>query len=563
MGTCGRLGLALGVLAVSAISSGHAGENGKPAFKNENATITVGLDDKVYVSTGNLFIRCNRDGSEPAGSPPVASLSNVTASRQGTIAAAYAHFAKNVTLFDPDFNVIGKFDRIASANFRSPAGVASGPSGDFYALDQGRDQVVRFHPDGIRCGIYRIPREPAGPPGELVRFRICEKLKQVYVVNRAPLIRCFVFDESEWKAPARKLWEIKTDGSLEAGSELFWGYGGFDVDENGVLYVMGKVAQVVKRYAPDGKPLDEVKLSMGDLKPTDKEFVWGIQASKGEMFIKRNHPTEFFQRYDLATGQRKNVALAPPDYSVVLRKPKTPNEGQPIPAVASELGWPPVHGKPLRVLFIGNSQINCVCDIPDIVEDLSRLAKDQKVPLILAEEVAVGGVGLEGYWNHGLGRKRIAAGGWDWVVCNEIVYSYGGNTAKFQEYARKFEGEARKVGAKMLFFATGEVESAKSKQDVMYRDALAMARECKGRVAGAGMAWLKAWEKQPKLDFHYTDRAHPNAKGYYLNACVIFAALTDTSPVGLDPGELPKEDAEFLQGIAWQQYQEDRRKEAP
>jgi hypothetical protein len=85
-----------------------------------------------------------------------------------------------------------------------------------------------------------------------------------------------------------------------------------------------------------------------------------------------------------------------------------------------------------------------------------------------------------------------------------------------------------------------------------------MAREVGCRLAGGGMAWLRAWAKDPKLDLHHADRAHPNVKGYYLNACVIYAALTDTSPVGLAPFSLSKEDARFLQEIAWEQAREDR-----
>ncbi len=41
-----------------------------------------------------------------------------------------------------------------------------------------------------------------------------------------------------------------------------------------------------------------------------------------------------------------------------------------------------------------------------------------------------------------------------------------------------------------------------------------------------------------------------NANGYYFNACVIFTALTDALPVGLDPFKLSKEDTEFMQETA-------------
>lgn len=215
---------------------------------------------------------------------------------------------------------------------------------------------------------------------------------------------------------------------------------------------------------------------------------------------------------------------------------------------------------PLRVLFVGNSQTRWSHDVPAMVQELSRSAP-ATTPRVEADAVVAGGASLERLWNEPSAHAKLAAGGWDWLVCHEIIYSYGGNGARLREYGRRFAAEARQVGAKTLFFATGETEAAKLKVRPMYADALALARECGGRVAGGGMAWLRAWERQPDLDLHHTDRAHPNARGYYLNACVICAALTDRSPVGLDAFTLPVEDARFLQGIAWEQAQADRRAE--
>lgn len=553
------IGVVTGLLCLIPPSSGQAE---KAVFRNESATLRAGQDGRIYLTSDTFLLSARRDGSDIMAAPPGAALVNATANPDGIIAIAHAHFAKNVTLHDGEFDLLGRFSRFADAGFRSPGGVAAGPGGDFYALDQGRDRIVRFHPDGIRSGLYEIPRQRAGTAGELARFRVCEKTRTLYVVDRAPAIRCLSIDGPEWKQPCRKLWEVPCEGSLEAGCELFWGYGGFDVDENGILYVLGKTGTALQRFDPSGRPLREVELEFGELKPTPKEFIRDLQVSQGEVFVKRSHPTELFQRYDLATGGRKGVVAAPTDPAALIRPRKSAKGPPPVQAVRSEPAVPPVRGKPLRVLFIGNSQINCVRDIPDIVEELSRSAKDQTLPLVLAEEVSVGGVGLEGYWKDGLAQKRIAAGRWDWIVVNEIVYSYGSSTARFLEGARKFALEAKKAGAKVLLFATGEVESAKTRQETMYRDAVAMARECGGRVAGAGMAWQRAWSERPALDFYHTDRAHPSARGYYLNACVIFSALTDRSPEGLDPQDESVEEAIFLQRIAWAQSREDRKEEA-
>jgi hypothetical protein len=217
------------------------------------------------------------------------------------------------------------------------------------------------------------------------------------------------------------------------------------------------------------------------------------------------------------------------------------------------------------VLFIGNSQMNCVRDVPDMIEDISRSNPDKKAPIVLADEVLVGGTGLEGYWKEGLGRKRIAAGGWDYVVFNDIAYSFGLTSHdKFMEFAGKFAAEAKRIGAKTLVFATADIDKRADQHPIMYQDGLEFARANGGRVAGAGMAWLKAWKADPALDFYYTDRAHPNATGCYFNACVLYAALTDSTPAHPEVARCEAatpEVAALLQKIAWEQYQEDRKNE--
>ncbi|MGA2256086.1 MAG: hypothetical protein ABSG53_15675 [Thermoguttaceae bacterium] len=547
-----------------------AAEPPKPKFATEGAgvVLSLGQDNKVYVSCGNMIVQCERDGSKMVGLPAMnSSVAGVAASSQGLIGVAYAHFTKNVTLCDRDFNVANRFTIIADASFRSPAGVATGPSGDFYALDQGLDRVIRFHPDGIRCGIYRIPREPADDKGELAHFRVCERTNTIDVVNRAPAVRCCRFDPKSWKSTCKKLWEAKIEGTLDAGSGLFWGYGGFDVDENGILYVLEKTGSLVKRYDASGKPMEDVKLAFtDDLKPTDKNYLWGICVSNGELLLHRSHPTEMFQRYNLKSGEKMNIVEMPKDFYAIARAPKSNSEGTIIKPVKSDVGTP-VGRKTLRVLFIGNSQLRCVSDIPEIIEEITRASTDKNVPVILADEIVVGGVGSKGFWDDGLARKRIAAGGWDWVVVHEIVYSYGG-AAMFAEYMPKFAEAAKKAGAKILFVATGEIEQAKASAGAMYVDAAEMAKKVGGRVAGCGISWAKAWAKDPKLDFWYTDRAHPSAKGYCINACVIFATLTDCSPVGmavysqgLDKTPITEDEALLLQKAAWDQYQEDRKNE--
>lgn len=214
----------------------------------------------------------------------------------------------------------------------------------------------------------------------------------------------------------------------------------------------------------------------------------------------------------------------------------------------------------MRVLYLGNSQMVCNCNLPEIVRKLSDSSSDPKAKLE-ADQVVIGGATMERLWNDGRPLAAVQAATYAWVLCHEIVYSYGGNGERLRTFGRKFYAEARKKNSRMLFYASGDVEGQRGTHAAMYRDAAELARECGGRVAGGGMAWLQAWAQRPELDFHCPDRAHPSAMGYYLNACVLFAAFTDCAPVGLDAHTLSTADAEFLQRIAWEQYHDDRKNE--
>ncbi len=532
-------------------------------FDNLHVKMNIGKDGQVYLAGDGYILHCNRDGSNAVIGAGGHALQNATANSQGIIAAAHAHFSKDVTLLDADFNTISRFTRIDDYNFTSPAEVAVGTSNDFYVLDQGRDQIIRFHPDGIRCAIYRIPHEQYEDKrfGFLTRLRVCEETKSLYVVNWQNL-RCFSIDSTDFQFTPKLKWELKLPGTC---MNLSYNYGGFDVDEKGILYVIGPLnEQFVTSYDADGKSLKKIPLKMVDHKPLDPERVLGLSVSKNEIFVKRQHKSELFLRFNMDTGDIISDVVVPVDPDAILRTP-TPDGGKAIAPVKSTMGIPAERGKPLRVLFVGNSQVNCVRDIPDMVEEISRSSNNNKLPVIITDEVVVGGTGLEGYWKNGLAQKKISAGGWDYVVINDIVYSFGiTSTTKFNEYAGKFNELIKKSGAKTVIFSTGDVDKKRDQHNKMYQDALAFARNNNCRVAGAGMAWLKAWEKKADIDFHYTDRAHPNALGCYFNACVLYATLTDSNPAVQQISTCDAADndqADILQNIAWEQYQEDRKNE--
>ena len=541
-------------LGQPALAAGPGPAKAPARFNCKIATLTVGRDGLAYLTSltptnAGLLLRVRCDGTDPILADATGMPLNATANADGVIATALVHFARNVTLFDRDFRLLGRFVKFSGAGgFSSPAHVEAGPSGDFYAADQYADRIVRFGPDGVRAGTYLIPREPAGPAGEIRDFRVCEKTKELYVLTQGPagVIRCFSVDAPDWKVAARKLWSVESCVSW-GEPHLGGGAGAFDVDNAGVLYVTDRLAQTIRRFGPDGKRLDDLKLHQGQTQsmPQDPGFRT-MRVCQGEILLKRTHDAELFQRYDLATGASKGA--------VSLGECKAP---EPRPAQPeTERRSARVKGT-VRVLFVGNSQVNCIADIPEIVEDLSHLLPADK-PRIQADAVVIGGASLERLWKDGLALKKIEGGGFGGVVLQEMIDVAESQGSRFPEYARLFDEAVRKSGARTLLFATGHIQTRRANHALMYRANLDMARQLECRVAGAGMSWLKVWEQRPELDLHHTDRAHPNLRGYYLNACVVFAALTDVSPVGLDLYGLPREEAELFQRIAWSQYAEDR-----
>ena len=79
--------------------------------------------------------------------------------------------------------------------------------------------------------------------------------------------------------------------------------------------------------------------------------------------------------------------------------------------------------------------------------------------------------------------------------------------------------------------------------------------ELSAKVAPAGLAWAKAVRERPDIVLYRADNSHPSGHGTYLAACVLYSTLTGREPKGLYSGGLAnvtRENAEFLQKIAWE-----------
>jgi hypothetical protein len=234
-------------------------------------------------------------------------------------------------------------------------------------------------------------------------------------------------------------------------------------------------------------------------------------------------------------------------------------------AVAADAGAPSTQPikhavKPLRVLFIGNSYTFFNGGLGTIVQQLALSAKHGR-PLDFVE-ITKGGQTLEGHWKEGKALAAIRRGGWDVVVLQEHSLRPIEAREKMWQYARMFDQEIKKTGARTIFYETWARQNRPEMLGGVRAAYEGIARELKAAVAPAGVAWDAVLKANPTLGLHIRDLSHPSPAGSYLNACVFYQVLFEKSPEGLTRKiqtaagkllfELPESEALLLQRTAAQ-----------
>jgi hypothetical protein len=177
----------------------------------------------------------------------------------------------------------------------------------------------------------------------------------------------------------------------------------------------------------------------------------------------------------------------------------------------------------LRVLFIGNSY-TYFNNLPQMVAELSKSASKQKP--IEAEMFTVGGAMLKSLWESGKALEVLKGSKWDYVVLQEqSTLGLGpmvngevriNDPKTFHEYARQFDTEIKKAGAKTVFYLTWARQNAPQTQAALTDAYLSIAKELNAIAAPAGIAWQTALKVRPDFALHVEDKSHPNPAGSYL-----------------------------------------------
>lgn len=229
------------------------------------------------------------------------------------------------------------------------------------------------------------------------------------------------------------------------------------------------------------------------------------------------------------------------------------------------------NNKTLRVLFIGNSY-TYFNNLPEQLAQLAASAGAGGQPLA-AEMVTRGGATLQWHWESGAALERLRNGRWDYVVLQEQSLRPLTEPAAMHRYARLFDAEIKKAGAKTIFFLTWARQQQPENQPKLNAAYLSIAKELDALIAPVGIAWQRALRENPRQPLHTEDQSHPNATGSYLAACVFYAVITGKNPeslsgnltgrrVNTDDGRVAEErgelvrldgkEAQALQRLAWQ-----------
>jgi hypothetical protein len=184
--------------------------------------------------------------------------------------------------------------------------------------------------------------------------------------------------------------------------------------------------------------------------------------------------------------------------------------------------------EPRRVLFIGNS-LTAANNLPAMVEAIARQGGETIVP----ETVAFPDFSLEDHWMRGDAVRAVRRGGWFAIVLQQGPSALPESRVNLIEYARKFDGEARKVGAKTALYMVWPGLARPNAVEGVRQSYAKAASEVGGLLLPAGEAWRAAWRRDGSLTLYGSDGFHPSPLGTYLAALVIYQRLTGRSPVGL------------------------------
>lgn len=211
---------------------------------------------------------------------------------------------------------------------------------------------------------------------------------------------------------------------------------------------------------------------------------------------------------------------------------------------------------PLRVLFVGNSLV-FRGGMPNMLQVLAEAAGQ---PMRVGE-LDLRGKTLTDHVKEGDVATELSKNTWDDVVLQENSDAVVAHKNETVDAVKALDALIHEHGAKTIVMLTWSHLSAgerEKEQPTITAATVAIAKAIGAHVAPIGEAHAAVWKDKPDFALTDTDHKHPNFRGAYLGACVMFSSLLARSPVGgAGPfgGGLGDTEVTYLQTTAWKTVQ--------
>jgi hypothetical protein len=201
---------------------------------------------------------------------------------------------------------------------------------------------------------------------------------------------------------------------------------------------------------------------------------------------------------------------------------------------------PTFTGPTLHLLFIGNSY-TFVNNLPTRFAELAASGHHQ----VITDLSAPGGETLLQHSTNPETLSKLKGGKWDFVILQDQSYLPALDAGRERELdpgVRLLSEMIRGAGAKPLLYLTWGRQKGlpdqgfsdfDSMQTQLTKGYLDIAQELKIPLVPAGEAWRTALSHDASAALWGSDGSHPSVEGVYLTACVFYAAIYQTTPVGL------------------------------
>jgi len=182
----------------------------------------------------------------------------------------------------------------------------------------------------------------------------------------------------------------------------------------------------------------------------------------------------------------------------------------------------------ISLLFMGNSHTT-VNDLSGMVTEMVRTGRPDKT---VGAAVAPGFLFLDERLHDAASTNLLASQHWSFVILQAQKYSSSGqftySTAEAEELIRR----ARTAGAVPILFPEWPRRNIVETQRI-YDLHVSIAQREPACVAPIGQAWDLALARHPELTLHADDGNHSAPAGAFLAALVLYATITDRSPLDL------------------------------